>query len=189
MIEAAVIALRVFMVVVGVLFFLFIVAYHMRMALPDWSSMPKPWQLWINTTILIFSSVALQLASNAAKAQQWKSMRIHLLMGGFLAISFLLGQLYSWQLLNEAGYFVASNPANSFFYLFTALHGVHLLGGLVAWSKPMLRLYRKGEIDTMQQRSTTVEYHPLCQLLALPTGNVVCFIWVAISHLNKTMAT
>jgi len=46
--------------------------------------------------------------------------------------TFLVGQLFAWQQLNAAGYFLATNPANAFFYLLTGLHGLHLLGGLVA---------------------------------------------------------
>jgi len=55
-----------------------------------------------------------------------------LLVGGLFAVTFLVGQLLAWQQLNAAGYFLAANPANAFFYLFTGLHGLHLLGGLVA---------------------------------------------------------
>ena len=53
--------------------------------------------------------------------------------GGVFAIAFLAGQLWVWQQFVVWGYFVASNPANSFFYLLTGLHALHLLGGLIAW--------------------------------------------------------
>jgi len=48
--------------------------------------------------------------------------------------------LLAWQELLEAGYFAQSNPANGFFYLITGLHAVHLLGGLVVWSKATIKL-------------------------------------------------
>ncbi len=51
--------------------------------------------------------------------------------GGVFAIAFLAGQLWVWQQFVAWGYFVASNPANSFFYLLTGMHGLHLLGGLI----------------------------------------------------------
>ena len=54
---------------------------------------------------------------------------------GFLAYSFLIGQLIVWYQLMNLGYFATSNVANAFFYLFTALHGLHLLGGLFFWGK------------------------------------------------------
>ena len=59
-------------------------------------------------------------------------MQTGLLAAGVLALGFLAGQLMAWRQLDAAGYFLASNPANTFFYLLTALHGLHVLGGLVA---------------------------------------------------------
>src|SRR5437764_14242744 len=52
--------------------------------------------------------------------------------GGLFAFTFLVGQSFAGQQLNAEGYFLATNPANAFFYLLTGLHGLHLLGGLVA---------------------------------------------------------
>ena len=66
--------------------------------------------------------------------------------GGALAGVFLVGQLAAWQQMVGLGYFASSNPANAFFYLITGLHGLHLLGGLVAWGRTMSRLGRGDEI-------------------------------------------
>ena len=55
-----------------------------------------------------------------------------LLAGGLSALAFIVGQLAAWRELVDAGYFVAANPANTFFYLLTAVHGLHLTGGLAA---------------------------------------------------------
>jgi cytochrome c oxidase subunit 3 len=54
-------------------------------------------------------------------------------LAGVFAIAFLAGQFWVWQQFVAWGYFLASNPANSFFYLLTGLHALHLLGGLIAW--------------------------------------------------------
>jgi len=56
-----------------------------------------------------------------------------------LAIGFVLGQLVLWQQLTARGFAVDANPANSFFYLITALHGLHLIGGIVVWGDTVLR--------------------------------------------------
>ena len=53
-----------------------------------------------------------------------------LLAAGVLTFGFLAGQLWAWRQMDAAGYFVAANPAYAFFYLLTAVHGLHLLGGL-----------------------------------------------------------
>ena len=134
--------LRVFLVVVGVLFTLFVVAYADRMSLADWRPLPEPWLLWPNTVLLILSSVAFQRACTAAKRGRIDGVRSGLLAAGVLAFGFLAGQILAWQQLVAAGYFAATNPANAFFYLLTALHGLHLLGGLVAWARTSAKVRR-----------------------------------------------
>jgi cytochrome c oxidase subunit III len=129
---AATIGLGVFLVVVSSLFALFISAYLMRMQVADWAQMPAPKVLWFNTGVLILSSVALQYAQIAARRGRMEDVGDGLIAGGLFAVTFLVGQLFAWRQLDAAGYFLASNPANTFFYLLTGLHGLHLLGGLVA---------------------------------------------------------
>jgi len=126
------IGLGVFLAVVGSLFALFISAYSMRMNMVDWRTLPVPALLWFNTGVLVLSSVALQWAHLAARRNDMDGVTLGLLAGGASAVTFLAGQLLAWQELSAAGYFVTSNPANSFFYLITAAHGLHLIGGLVA---------------------------------------------------------
>ena len=70
---------------------------------------------------------------------------VALVGAGVFAALFIAGQLVVWNGLQSAGYFVASNPANSFFYLLTGLHALHLLGGLWVWSKSLIRLLSVGE--------------------------------------------
>jgi cytochrome c oxidase subunit 3 len=132
--------LRVFLAVVTVLFSLLVVAYADRMAAADWRSLPVPWLLWLNTVMLILSSVALQWAWGGARWGQIDVVWVGLLAGGVFAFAFLAGQLWAWQQLAAAGYFAATNPAVAFFYLITALHGLHLLGGLVAWGRTIAKV-------------------------------------------------
>ena len=138
----AALGLRVFLAVVAVLFTLLIVAYADRMSLADWRPLPEPWLLWPNTALLILSSIALQWACTAANRGQIDGVRSGLLAAGVLALAFLAGQLLAWQQLVASGYFAATNPANAFFYLLTALHGLHLLGGLVAWARTSAKVRR-----------------------------------------------
>lgn len=142
--------LWVFLAVVTSLFALFISAYAMRMKMGDWSPMPKPGLLWLNTAVLILTSVAMQWTRAAANRGQIDGVRIGLIAGGVLTFAFLAGQLVVWQQLNASGYFVAANPANAFFYLLTALHGLHLLGGLVAWGKTTVKVWRGVEVGEVR---------------------------------------
>lgn len=135
------IGLGVFLVVVGSLFALVISAYLMRMDLPDWRTVPVPALLWFNTGVLIVSSVTLQLAQVAARKGDRDGVMASLLAGGVSAVTFLAGQFLAWQQLRNAGYFLAANPANSFFYLITGLHGLHLLGGLVALGRTIAKAF------------------------------------------------
>ena len=134
--------LWVFLAVVTSVFCLFISAYAMRMKLGDWRPLPEPELLWLNTGVLVLSSAALQWARLAAKQGRIKSVRAGLQATGILTLAFMAGQLLAWQQLVDSGYFVNSNPANAFFYLFTGLHGLHLLGGLVAWLRTTTRVWR-----------------------------------------------
>ena len=105
------------------------------------------WQLGaINTGVLILSSIALQWAYLAARRDDMDGVIIGLLAGGASAVMFLVGQLLAWHQLREAGYFVASNPANSFFYLITAAHGLHLAGGLVALGRTIAKVWHGVEM-------------------------------------------
>ena len=143
---AAKIGLGVFLAVVGSLFALFVSAYSMRMNMVDWRALPVPSLLWFNTGVLILSSVALQWAYMAARRNDIDGVIVGLCAGGASAVTFLVGQLLAWQQLSVAGYFVASNPANSFFYLITAAHGLHLVGGLVALGRTTAKVWRGAEM-------------------------------------------
>ena len=138
---SAKIGLGVFLAVVGSLFALFISAYSMRMNMVDWRALPMPRLLWFNTAVLILSSVALQGAYIAARRSNIDGVIVGLCAGGASAVTFLIGQLLAWRELSAEGYFLASNPANSFFYLITAVHGLHLMGGLVALGRVTAKVW------------------------------------------------
>jgi len=148
---SATLGLRLLLAAITVLFSLLVVAYHDRMMMGDWRTLPDPWLLWPNTVMLIVSSIGLQWASLSARRREIRGVKRGLLIGGMSAFLFLVGQLLAWQQLVELGYFAATNPANAFFYLLTALHGLHLLGGLVAWSWTSDRVWRRdAEVDRLR---------------------------------------
>lgn len=154
-------ALRVFLAVVAVLFALLVTAYGGRMAYEDWRPAPQINLLWANTFVLILSSVALQWAQYSARRGWMDAMRAGLLAGGAFTVVFLFGQLLAWRQLGTMVYFEVTNPAIAFFYLITGLHGVHLLGGLVAWGRTVSRVW--GDFDVAKVRQSvelcTVYWH------------------------------
>lgn len=127
------VGLWLLMAVIGVLFALFALAYVMRMAQGDASSIALPWQLGLSTALLLAASVAMQSARRAVRRAQRRPARQLLLAAAALACGFLVAQFGAWQALADAAVLPAGNPAASFFYLLTALHGLHVAGGLVAW--------------------------------------------------------
>ncbi|MEI4584053.1 hypothetical protein WAC45_27600, partial [Klebsiella pneumoniae] len=78
----------------------------------------------------------------AARRDDGDNALIGLLAGGVSAVVFVIGQLLAWQQLNVAGYFLTANPANAFFYLITAGHGLHVLGGLAALGRTVAKAWR-----------------------------------------------
>lgn len=144
-IEPARLGLGVFLAVVGALFTLFISAYFMRMASTDWWSTPMPKLLWLNTAVLAAGSLTLQAARVSAERHRDDASRTALVAALALGLAFLVGQVFAWRELTDAGYRLADNPANSFFYMITGMHGLHIVGGLIALVRTLLAT-RKGPI-------------------------------------------
>jgi cytochrome c oxidase subunit 3 len=164
------IGLGVFLAVVGCLFALFTSAYLMRMAVSDWQPLPLPRQLWLNTGVLVLSSIALQCASVAARRGQIDTVRLGLATAGLTALAFLIGQLMAWRQLTADGYFLTSNPANSFFYLITGMHGLHILGGLVGLGRTTMGAWKGARPERLR---LGVE---LCAMY----WHFLLFVWLAV---------
>lgn len=115
-------------------------AYIVRAASSsDWQPLVMPRILLLSTALIIISSGTLEAARRYWKVTATNQYRRWLLATVVLGIGFLAAQLLAWRQLVRQGIFVASNPHSSFFYLFTAAHGVHLLGGLLALGYLSLR--------------------------------------------------
>ena len=139
-----------FIAVITSLFALFTSAYLMRMKLGDWRPLPEPNLLWLNSAVLVLASFAFQLARNAVARGQLLTVKTGLLAGGVFTLLFLAGQLVAWQQLDAGGYFITGNPANAFFYLLTALHGLHLLGGMWVWGRTTMRVLTGADVESVR---------------------------------------
>ncbi|HEV7717794.1 MAG TPA: cytochrome c oxidase subunit 3 [Arsenicitalea sp.] len=129
------VGLGLFLAVVGSLFALLIAAYFIREDGGDWQPLPVPAVLWFNTGLLVLASAALEWALRATRRGDTASVNWALVAASGFGLAFVAGQLFAWQILAAQGYFLAANPANSFFYLITGLHGLHVIGGIVALSR------------------------------------------------------
>lgn len=129
--DSAQLGLWLFLATVTMLFAAFTSAYLVRSASPDWETTPLPTALWINTIVLIASSMTLEMARSRRKKSILKTFRIWFLVTLLLGFGFLAGQLVAWKQLMDLGIFIPSNPHSSFFYILTGLHGLHLFSGLI----------------------------------------------------------
>jgi cytochrome c oxidase subunit III len=159
--------------VIGSLFMLVIGAWFMRRDLGDWQPVPVPGILWINTGALVLSSLVLEWSQRAVRRDSIGAVRTGLAIAAVFALAFIGGQLFAWQQLAASGFVVAGNPANSFFYLVTGLHGLHILGGLVALGWAAIKASRATDTRTVR---LNVE---LCATYWL----FMLFVWVVLFSL------
>lgn len=127
------VALWVFILIASTLFLLFLAAYVMRMRGADWSQFALPWQLQLSTGLLTAASISLYLACNMTANAKMVQARQLMWAGGTSMLAFLAVQYWAWQALLEMRITGTGNPAASFFYLLTAMHALHVLGGLLCW--------------------------------------------------------
>lgn len=144
------VALTTFLAVATSVFALFISAYTIRMDEPDWRPLAEPALLWANTVVLILASIAYHWTRNAAVNGLQERLKPGLTISGALTVLFLLGQLVAWQQLSAAGHYVDRNIANAFFYLLTAAHGLHMLGGLWVWARSTMKVWTGADADSVR---------------------------------------
>ena len=100
----------------------------------------KPNLLWINTSILFFVAYYFNKVTRDLENKKNLKIKTNLIVIGILSYLFLIGQLIFWVQLMKSGNYVSTNSYFSSFYIFTALHGLHLLGGLFFWGKVSSRV-------------------------------------------------
>lgn len=142
------IALMALLGIISVFFLLIFVTFITRSQYEDFQALAgEPWQpftdtgrLWINTAVLLAASVFMNRAVRALHRARPQAMLGWLAGGALAAVAFLILQVSVWQFLMRLGYGVSANAANSYFYMLTGLHGLHLVGGLVALGRVFARL-------------------------------------------------
>jgi cytochrome c oxidase subunit III len=180
------VGLWVLLAAITSLFALFTAAYLMRMGhghggeLHDWQAISKPLLLWFNTAVLILASVAMQRAKRIADAGDLVA-EIDRLRGGFtlagiLTLVFLAGQFWAWLDLRASGQYSASMPAYAFFILLTSVHAVHLLGGLLVWTKTATRVWVGIEKKDLERQSRIRLSVQLCTVY----WHYLLLVWLAL---------
>lgn len=151
---AAAVGLRLYFGVATVMFALIAMIFVMRMGghglgagqQIEWKPLSWPRLLWFNTGVLALSSAAWEWARVAGRRGHLESFRAALVAGGVLGLGFLAGQLIAWRQLVDAGCGISATTMSAFFYLITALHGLHVLGGLTVWGRTTVKALGGGQV-------------------------------------------
>lgn len=106
-------------------------AYLVRRAEGNWLEFEMPQIFWYSTVVLLMSSVAMQWAYFAAKKDQFQQLKIAISITFALGLIFLYMQFQGWKELVAMNVYFVGNPSGSFFYVFTGLHGFHIITGLI----------------------------------------------------------
>lgn len=106
-------------------------AYLVRRAEGNWVEFDIPQIFWYSTVVLFISSVAMHWAYLAAKKDNFSTLKIAISITFVLGMAFLVMQFMGWKELVAQNVYFVGNPSGSFFYVFTLLHGVHLITGLL----------------------------------------------------------
>ena len=141
--NTAILGIAVALAAIAMLFVAFTTTYIAHSQAPGWVPVPLPGILWFDTAVLLASSVTLEWGRARLRRGDAAGLRQGLEATAGLGGVFLLGQLMAWRQLASAEVYLSTNPHSSFFYLLTGVHGLHLLGGLVALGVVLWRAWER----------------------------------------------
>jgi cytochrome c oxidase subunit 3 len=164
-----------FLAVVTSMFLVFTGAYYMRMdtshggvamgissgVMDAWIPVSEPLLLWFNSAVLIVTSLCLELARRAVANKQLLSVRVALMAACVLTLVFVAGQIYAWQLVAPE-VMTRSNAAYTFFVLLTAVHALHLIGGLFVLTRATARASKGIDLEDSLAQSAIGRTIGLC---------------------------
>lgn len=107
----------------------------------EWRPFELPFQVWLSTLLILASSVTYQLAKNALFNRQYPMSRKMLIATTVLGAAFISSQILVWLALVNRGFYMSGNPYAGFFYILTAAHAIHVIGGIVALGAILLRTW------------------------------------------------
>ena len=151
-------ALWLFLVTIVMIFAALTSAYIVRQSEGNWLEYDLPTIFWYTSGIVVVSSICLQYAYSAAKKDNLGGLRAGISLAVLFGIAFLVGQWYSWVALVDENVFFVGNPSGSFLYVFTGLHAVHLISGVIFLIIVLISTYRykvhSQSMDTLEMATT-----------------------------------
>jgi cytochrome c oxidase subunit III len=135
-------ALWLFLVSVTMIFAALTSAYIVRMGEGNWREFALPSEMWISTLIVISSSLTLHWGYISAKRDNVEMVKLALALTTLLGIGFLVSQLHVYDVLVANGVHMVGNPSESFLYILTGMHGLHLISGVIYLSMVLVDSFR-----------------------------------------------
>ncbi len=129
----------------------------------EWQPFNLPKAVWVSTVLILASSVTYKIAQNALNAANQEKAKTWFLATTVFGGMFIASQLLAWFELVQRGVYVQSNPYAGFFYILTAVHAVHVIGGIGVLGFIVLRTWEKTssseELTKRQQVSNAVAWY------------------------------
>lgn len=121
----------------------------------EWKPFSLPFQIWVSTALIIGASVTYTIAQKLLKRDNQEKAKNWLLATTALGAVFIASQILAWFELARSGVYVSSNPYAGFFYVLTAVHALHVLGGICALGYIVLRTWNEtASGDELEKRKT-----------------------------------
>lgn len=117
-------------------------AFVVRRAAGNWYEFKLPDLFFINTLVLVLSSITLQMSYQSFKRSAAVPYRRWMVATFILGWLFVILQYQGWMLMTAAGATFTINPSSSFIYLISGVHAAHVLGGIVALVVAMVFAFR-----------------------------------------------
>ncbi len=122
----------------------------------EWNPFDLPIQVWISTAIIIVSSLTYHFAQSAIFREDEAASRKWLVLTTVFGAAFISSQLLAWLALTSRGLYIRGNPYAGFYYILTAVHAVHVLGGITALGAILLKVWCGFRGAEALQRSKTL---------------------------------
>ena len=114
----------------------------------EWQPFNLPIQVYISTALILIGSITYTIAQKAISINDNQKSKNWLIATTVLGAMFISSQILAWFALVSRGYYLQSNPYAGFFYIMTALHAAHVLGGIIALGYVVLRVWNKNELES-----------------------------------------
>lgn len=138
---------------ITMLFMAFTSAFLVRSTDADWRQLATPSMFWWSTGVILLSSFTLEQARRVSKrGEATGTAKTSMVITALLGLAFVASQFGAWRQLSAAGFHLAWGPHSSFIYLLSAVHLLHVLGGIIFLLSTTMLLWRNASLSAFVRR-------------------------------------